>query len=158
MADEIERKFLVVGDTWRDAVADSTEMVQGYLNDTGRASVRVRLAGESANLNIKAAVTGMRRAEYEYPIPVADARAMLETLCGGVVAKQRHRVRVGSHTWEIDVFAGENAPLVVAEIELTHEAEDFVRPDWLGAEVTDDVRYYNHALSIQPYATWRDRA
>lgn len=154
MADEIERKFLVVGEAWRDAVVSTTEIAQGYLNDGGRASVRVRLDGERANLNIKAAVTGMRRAEYEYPIPVDEARALLDTLCGGIVAKQRHRVRVGEHVWEVDVFSGDNAPLVVAEIELADEAEQFVRPDWLSAEVTDDARYYNHALSLQPYATW----
>jgi adenylate cyclase len=155
MATEIEHKFLVVGDGWRREAHASQEFEQGYLCGEGPASVRVRIEGNRANLNIKASVVGMVRAEYEYPIPMEDAREMLANLCVATpVVKTRHWVVYGSHTWEIDEFAGENAPLVVGEIEVDSVDEDFERPPWLGEEVTDDARYYNHALAFTPYAQW----
>ncbi|MGH8443652.1 MAG: CYTH domain-containing protein [Solimonas sp.] len=151
---EIERKFLVVGDAWRDEVSRSLEMRQGYLTREGQASVRVRLEGEAAKLNIKAAVVGSARAEYEYDIPPADCRQLLETLCVGRVEKVRHYIERDGLTWEVDEFSGDNAGLVVAEVELDRVDQAIVRPAWLGRELTDDRRYYNHYLALHPYAGW----
>ncbi len=153
---EIERKFLVISDAWRPQVERSVEMRQGYLSRTeGRASVRVRLEGDTANLNIKAAVVGTARAEYEYQIPVDEAREMLATLCVGRVEKTRHYVDAGNgRSWEIDVFSGDNAGLVVAEIELGSENEAFEKPQWLGRELSAEPRWYNHALALRPYTQW----
>jgi adenylate cyclase len=119
------------------------------------ASVRVRIEGATARLNIKSATLGMRRQEYEYPIPLDDARALLTDLCEQpLIDKMRYLVPFAGHTWEVDVFAGDNAGLVVAEIELQDEAEPFARPAWLGAEVTEDPRYYNVSLVKHPYKDW----
>lgn len=155
---EIERKFLVVDDAWRGQVSRSLEMRQGYLGgEQGRASVRVRLEGEAAKLNIKAAVVGSARAEYEYDIPADDCRQMLDTLCVGRVEKIRHYIDASAGlTWEVDEFLGDNAGLVVAEIELDDAAQSFDKPAWLGREVTDERRYYNHHLALHPYSTWPD--
>lgn len=161
MAIEIERKFLVRGDGWRSAVERSRHMAQGYLHAPGgKASVRVRVDDREARLNIKAAVVGAARAEYDYPMPRADAQEILDTLCVGRVDKTRHYVHHGGHLWEIDEFSGASAGLVVAEIELAAVDAGFARPDWLGEEVTDDARYYNHALAVLPWRRWpgnRDR-
>ncbi len=160
MATEIERKFLLLNDNWRARADAGTALRQGYLSRvTGdnamRSSVRVRTDGKHAFLNIKSATLGIRRQEYEYPLPLADAEAMLAELCvGALVEKVRYHVRLGAHLWEIDVFSGDNAGLVVAEIELAHEDEPFERPDWLGAEVSDDPRYYNSSLADLPYCRW----
>jgi len=154
VAVEIERKFLVRGDGWRAEVARSTRIAQAYLNDEGRASVRVRIEGEQATLNIKQAVAGASRLEFEYPIPLADADAMMRTLGGSRIDKTRHRITVGGLEWEVDEFAGDNAGLIVAEIELPDADWAFERPAWLGDEVTDDPRYYNNQLSRRPYARW----
>lgn len=154
MAIEIERKFLVIDDGWRDHVTESYRLLQGYLGGE-RCSVRVRIQDEDANLNIKALVIGVQRDEYEYPIPMRDAEAMLASLSAGhPVEKRRHLVRHGDHLWEVDEFLGANAGLVVAEIELAVPEEPFPRPDWLGAEVTEDERYYNACLSRHPYSDW----
>ncbi len=155
MATEIERKFLVTGDGWRSAAHQAIKMRHGYLAALGgAASVRVRVQGTQGKLNVKAAKIGMSRAEYEYDIPEAEAEEMLATLCSGLILKTRYYVNVGAHLWEVDVFEGDNAPLIVAEIELSNEEESFVRPDWIGSEVTLDHRYYNHTLSVTPYAQW----
>lgn len=155
MAIEIERKFLVRDDRWRVAVKRSLPMVQGYLGgQDGKASVRVRLEGDAGKLNVKAAVIGTTRAEYEYDMPAAEARQLLDQLCVGVLEKVRHWVPYGAHVWEIDQFGGANDGLVTAEIELGDANEAFARPDWLGAEVTHERRYYNHALALHPYSTW----
>jgi len=155
MATEIERKFLVISDHWRAAAESGVRFRQGYLAGTGKASVRVRVEGQAANLNIKSATLGVRRQEYEYAIPLRDANEMLDALCtGGIVEKTRYRVPVGGHVWEVDVFEGDNTGLVVAEIELDHEDEVFERPAWAGAEVSDDPRYYNVYLAEHPYTSW----
>ena len=161
MAIEIERKFHVTGDGWRAAAHKVVPMAQGYLNDLAtmdrggmHASVRVRLAGEAAFLNLKSLETGHTRQEFDYPIPVADARALLALCVGGLVDKRRHYVKHGGHLWEVDEFLGDNAGLVVAEIELQAADEAFARPDWLGAEVTESTRYYNLALATRPYSQW----
>ncbi len=157
MGVEIERKFLVAGDGWRQEVVSSKTLRQGYLALTERCSVRVRIAGDDANLNFKGLTIGIRRSEFEYPIPLADAEAMLEDYCGAnVIDKRRHLVDHAGHRGEIDEFAGENAGLVVAELELESEDEAFERPDWLGEEVTGDIRYYNVALVQHPYRSWPD--
>jgi adenylate cyclase len=153
---EIERKFLVRSDAWRHQVRVSTQMRQGYLNNEEHCSVRVRVAGDQAWLNLKGVTLGAQRLEFEYAIPLADAQRMLEALsCKPVIEKTRHQVDVGRHTWEIDVFEGANAGLIVAEIELDDPDEAFERPPWVGAEVTDDSRYYNTCLASYPYTHWQ---
>lgn len=157
MATEIERKFLVLSDTWRSHVTRATRYRQGYLGSAETSSVRVRVSDTNAYLNIKGATVGVTRLEYEYPIPSADAHEMLDRLCRKpLIEKTRHLVDHAGHCWEIDVFEGDNAGLIVAEIELKAEDELFVRPDWLGKEVSDDTRYYNVSLVTQPYKTWGD--
>lgn len=152
---EIERKFLVVGDRWRQEVTHSLEMRQGYLaGEGGRASVRVRLEGDEARLNIKAAVIGSARDEYEYPMPAEDCRRLLETLCVGRLEKIRHYIEHEGLTWEVDEFLHDNAGLIVAEVELGAVDQTFVKPDWLGRELTDDRRYYNHHLALHPWKGW----
>jgi adenylate cyclase len=155
---EIERKFLVVGDAWRRDVSRSEPMAQGYLAcpPVSRCSVRVRIAGEDAWLNIKSATLGVERDGYEYAIPHADAERMLATLCGERVEKIRHHVAAGAHVFEVDEFLGENAGLVVAEVELAHADEPFERPAWLSREVTPIARYYNVNLASHPYSRWTD--
>ncbi|WP_300616869.1 CYTH domain-containing protein [Dokdonella sp.] len=156
MGIEIERKFLVVGDAWRDAVSRSEAMVQGYLAGPpgARCSVRVRIAGERAWLNIKSATPGVKRDEYEYEIPLADARRQLDTLAADVIEKRRHYVEVDGHCFEVDEFGGDNAGLVVAELELDSVDAAYPHPSWLGNEVSDLVRYYNVNLAAYPYARW----
>lgn len=155
MGQEIERKFLVRADSWREEVDRVTHMVQGYLPTSQGVTVRVRIAGERAFLTIKGATSGISRAEFEYAIPVVDAEQILSTLAGpGVIDKQRHVVTHAGRRWEVDVFAGDNEGLVLAEVEL-ESADDVVDlPDWAGAEVSDDPRYFNVALSSRPYTTW----
>lgn len=161
MGVEIERKFLVADARWREAVQRSVPMRQGYLVDAralhagqARASVRVRVAGDCAWLNIKAATPGIERAEYEYPIPPEDAHELLATLCDGVLEKTRHHVRVDGVLFEVDEFAGANAGLIVAEVELPAVDALFPRPPWLGREVTDQPRYYNVNLLAHPWSAW----
>ncbi|RCS30818.1 CYTH domain-containing protein [Rhodanobacter denitrificans] len=161
MAIEIERKFLLANDGWRAAVERSEPIAQGYLvgakalrDGSARASVRARLAGEQAWLNIKAATPGIARAEFEYPIPVEDARSLLAALCDGVLEKTRHYVRVDGVLFEVDEFAGDNAGLLVAEVELPAVDAPFPRPPWLGREVSVLTRYYNVNLIAHPYRQW----
>jgi adenylate cyclase len=155
MGIEVERKFLVSDESWRDGVTSSTRIVQGYIAQTGSATVRVRVKGDRGFLTIKGLSVGVSRSEFEYEVPVADALAMLDELAQGpVIDKVRHLVPVGGHVWEVDVFAGENAPLVMAEVELADSQEAFDRPDWAGVEVSDDQRYFNVNLARSPYSTW----
>ena len=155
MATEIERKFLLSSDRWRDSADSGTRLRQGYLIGAEKSSVRIRIEGERANINIKSATLGVRRQEYEYPIPLADAEEMLDTLCEQPqIEKTRYHVPLGGHVWEVDVFAGDNAGLVVAEVELEDENEPFERPEWLGEEVSEDTRYYNVCLIRHPYKDW----
>lgn len=156
MATEIERKFLLRDDSWRAAVQGSVKMIQGYLANTERGSVRVRLAGDRATLNLKSMTLGVTRSEYDYAIPAADAQSILDSLClRPLIEKTRHHVHWGGLLWEIDEFHGENAGLVVAELELSHAQQDFARPPWLGPEVSDDPRYYNVCLVEHPYRAWK---
>ncbi|HEY4202060.1 MAG TPA: CYTH domain-containing protein [Devosiaceae bacterium] len=155
MAIEIERKFLVRDPSWQTAVTDRITIRQGYLATGHNATVRVRIGNERATLTIKSGGVGMARAEYEYEIPVGDAGQMLDTLAlRPLIEKTRHRLRVAGHLWEIDVFAGDNAGLIVAEIELESPDEVFAEPQWLGAEITGDARYYNSSLIEHPFGSW----
>jgi adenylate cyclase len=152
---EIERKFRIANDAWRQQIRSSTLLRQGYLANTARASVRVRLAGDEAWLSVKAMTPGRARAEYEAAIRVDDANDMLARLCEGpLIEKWRHIVIHGGNEWEIDEFLGENAGLVIAELELDCEQEEFAAPSWLGNEVTHDERYYNFKLSQHPWRRW----
>jgi adenylate cyclase len=155
MGKEIERKFLVADDTWREQVHRSVDMRQGYLCSGKGASVRARISGDEAYLNIKSAVPGIERIEFEYAIPRADADRMLATLCPHpLIEKTRHYIRCGRHTWEVDVFGGANQGLIIAEIELGDVDEQFERPAWLGQEVSGDPRYYNNRLAEHPFKDW----
>lgn len=155
MATEIERKFLVRDASWREHADAGTAYRQGYMAGAERASVRVRREGEQAFLNIKSATLGIRRLEFEYPIPPQEADTLLAQLCQQpLIDKTRYHVHHGRHIWEVDVFHGDNAGLVVAEIELQHEDEVFETPPWLGEEVSHDPRYYNVSLVRHPFKDW----
>jgi adenylate cyclase len=155
MALEIEHKFLLVNDDWRSEVKKSVYYKQGYLSSSPLSSVRVRISENQAWLNIKSATIGSFRQEFEYEIPLADANSILDELClKPLIEKTRHFIEHAPHLWEIDEFTGDNAGLIVAEIELTDIGEAFARPDWLGKEVTDDIRYYNNCLAKNPYKNW----
>lgn len=156
MALEIERKFLVKKYLWQPQVVGE-RLVQGYLtNKKERASVRVRLSGEQAYLSIK----GLRgeglitRLEYEYPIPVLEAQELLDNFAGNIVEKIRYTQAIAGDVWEVDEFLGANSGLLLAEIELESESQEFNKPIWLGQEVSADYRYLNSYLAEQPYSTW----
>lgn len=154
MGVETERKFLVSDDSWRAAVEGSRLLRQGYLAIDGKTAVRVRTDGQDARITIKGAPEGLSRAEFEYAVPVDDAEELLGLCRGRIVEKDRHRVRVGRHLWEVDEFQGSNQGLIVAEVELGTADEAFERPHWLGAEVSDDPRYLNASLSVRPFRDW----
>jgi adenylate cyclase len=154
MAKEIERKFLVDPDLLGPLEA-GVAMSQAYVSSGENAVVRVRIAGDEAWLTLKGRNTGPVRSEFEYPIPVLDARQMIEEFCGGrVISKTRYLRQYGNYRWEIDVFDGANAGLVLAEVELSDPAEEPPLPDWVGLEVTEDSRYFNNSLYARPYSGW----
>ena len=156
MGVEIERKFLPSGDAWRQ-LGEPVLLRQGYLCSDPERTVRVRIEGEKGALTIKSKGSGVRRGEWEYPIPLPEAQELLDTLCERpLVEKYRRRIEHAGFTWEVDEFLGENAGLVVAEIELPAEDAVFDKPDWIGQEVTSDKRYYNSNLIRSPYSTWTD--
>ena len=153
---EIERKFLVTGDAWRQQAA-GRQYRQGYLSCDPARSVRIRLAGEEAWLTIKGVSQGAARAEYEYRIPVDEAREMLDKLClQPLIEKTRYVVEYSGLTWEVDEFFGDNAGLLIAEVELESEDQAIELPDWVGEDVTYDTRYYNASLIANPYTRWAD--
>ena len=152
---EIERKFLLVDESWRSAADAGTRMLQGYLSNSEKSSIRVRISGDVAHLNIKSAEPGCVRREYEYPIPVSDAEELLADLCHeALIEKIRYKVNFSGFIWEIDVFSGDNLGLVVAEIELDDLEQKFPRPPWIGREVSDEIRYYNSHLISYPFRLW----
>lgn len=153
---EIERKFLVTGEGWR--TTSGRLIRQGYLSLDPERTVRIRSAGDSAWITIKGLSNGPTRAEFEYPVPTHDLQPLLDLCHRPLVEKTRHRVEHEGHTWEIDEFHGDNAGLVVAEIELEQEDATIPLPGWLGREVTTDRRYFNSNLSINPYRNWKDEA
>ncbi len=153
MATEIERKFLVVGDFPTES---ASSIVQAYLNLDPERIVRVRIESGAATLAVKGGVKGIRHLEFEYQIPEADARTLLTLSVGNTIEKTRYHCTYGLHTWEIDVFRGANRGLVVAEIELDDESEEFEVPEWIGKEVSEDLRYRDAMLAVNPYGQWND--
>ena len=154
MGTEIERKFLVDLVAWKPQ-GPGVRFTQGYLSTDKERVVRVRIEGERAKLTIKGMTTGVSRAEYEYELPLDDARQLLEGLCHRpLIDKHRHVEWHEGKRWEIDVFHAENEGLVVAELELQREDEAFTSPDWLGPEVSHDPRYFNSSLQRHPYRDW----
>jgi len=156
MNQEIERKFIVVDAAWRESrpAATAFDIEQAYVCTGAGKSVRVRIVDNTATLTIKGATEGYTRAEFEYDIPLDDARALLGLCQGYPIAKRRYTLEFEGKDWIVDEFSGENAGLVVAEIELDDEAESFGRPDWLGEEVSDKPEYFNSSLATRPYASW----
>jgi adenylate cyclase len=150
---EIERKFLVQDESWR-GLGEKVFLSQGYLSSDPDRIVRVRLQGEQAFLTIKGRAQGISRSEWEYAIPVEEAQAMLASLCTVRIEKWRHKIMIDGLLWEVDEFLGANAGLVVAEVELLSEMQEFIKPTWLGQEVSNDHRYANSSLFKQPFSTW----
>jgi adenylate cyclase len=154
VAVEIERKFLVDQGLWKPE-SEGIRYRQGYLSVQPERVVRVRVAGDQARLTLKGASERLSRLEFEYPIPMDDATILLERMClRPLIEKTRYRRPFGKHVWEIDVFHGDNAGLIVAEIEISDEAEDFERPPWIGEDVSDDPRYLNANLAVRPFRSW----
>lgn len=150
---EIERKFLLKGDGWKQG-AKGVHYMQAYVNEPGENTVRVRIEGERGVLTIKSKAKGISRQEFEYEIPLQDAEALMRICRTPIVEKYRYKVEYAGHCWEIDEFVGLNAGLVMAEIELKSESEPFEKPDWIGEEVTADKRYYNSHLARYPFSKW----
>lgn len=153
---EIERKFLVNSETFKQQATSQTRIVQGFLNTDPERTVRVRIRGEEGFLTVKGASneSGTTRFEWETEISVAEAANLIDLCEAGILEKVRFEVPLGKHNFEVDEFLGENKGLILAEVELSHEDERFERPDWLGQEVTGQVQYYNSQLSIKPYKEW----
>jgi CYTH domain-containing protein len=157
MATEIERKFLVDKMKWH--AAEKTEGVlyrQGYLTNGNHPAIRVRIAGHKAFITLKGKNEGIARKEFEYEIAVDEATDMLDNFAVSEVEKVRYRIYYQDKLWEVDEFKGTNSGLILAEIELQHEKEMFTLPDWVTKEVSDDARYYNSNLSVNPYNSWKD--
>ncbi|MBN1008368.1 CYTH domain-containing protein [Amphritea pacifica] len=154
MAQEIERKFLVNMDKV-DLPEQGLTICQGYIQTTDKTTVRIRIMGDKAFLTLKGETKGISRSEFEYEVPVTDARQMLDELCKGpVVDKTRYLISHKNHLWELDIFAGDNEGLIVAEVELDSEDEQPELPDWVTEEVTGDRRYYNSNLLTHPFKNW----
>ncbi len=154
MGREIERKFLVKGDAWR-SLAEGVRYRQGYLSTVKERTVRVRTIQDKGYLTIKGISKGLSRAEFEYEIPFEDASEMLDELCERpLIEKSRYKIKYAGLIWEVDEFAGENQGLIVAEVELEGEDQGVEMPDWVGAEVSEDPRYYNANLIAHPYNRW----
>lgn len=154
---EIERKFLVKNDKFKAEAFKSVPIIQGYLNSNHKRDVRVRVKGEQGALTIKGPLLndGISRFEWEKKITIEEAKSLLLLCEKGVIDKTRYEVKVGSHVFEVDEFFGDNEGLVIAEVELNRENEYFMKPDWLGNEVTGNIRYYNSELSKIPYKLWK---
>lgn len=156
MAIEVEHKFLLANNEWRKHIYRSIKYKQGYLSSMPTSSIRVRISDEHAWLNIKSATIGTQRHEFEYEIPLSDANEILNGLCRKpLIEKTRHYVVDNNNIWEIDEFEGKNKGLIVAEIELKEAGQSFVKPPWIGIEVTEDLRYYNNNLAVHPYSEWK---
>lgn len=154
MAQEIERKYLLKEDSWRN-LAEGTVYCQGYIATQDKTTVRVRIVGQQGYLTIKGASIGYSRLEFEYPIPVEDAQEMLNTLCQRpFIEKIRYKIAWGGLIWEIDEFQGLNQGLILAEVELTHSDQDILLPPWIGEEVSHDSRYFNSYLVKHPFSQW----
>lgn len=159
MGVEIERKFLVDPQKWEQfEKPEGKPYKQGYLVNEKHKTVRIRTAGDQAFITIKGATEGFTRKEFEYEIPLKDARELLKNFDLQGIEKTRYRIPLGGKVWEIDVFSGGNEGLIVAEIELKSETDEFEKPDFLLEEVTDDARYYNSNLVLQPFKSWETSA
>jgi adenylate cyclase len=155
MPQEIERKFLVLDDSYKKGAFKKVRYRQGYLASRPKTTVRIRVAGEEAFITVKGPTKGITRLEFEYPIPLEHGETMLNTLCGQpLIEKDRYTVIYQGHEWVVDEFFGANGGLVVAEIELDSESSEFSHPEWLGKEVSDDPRYHNSKLQKHPYSDW----
>ncbi|MBE9129687.1 CYTH domain-containing protein [Coleofasciculus sp. LEGE 07081] len=158
MATEIERKFLVKGEQWRDFATEGKVYRQGYIPTENNTTVRVRLVGEQGYLTLKGPRIGVSRSEYEYSIPAQDAREMLDNFCQRpLIEKTRYKIALRGLLWEVDEFVGENEGLILAEVELTDENQAIELPDWIGQDVSDESRYYNANLVQYPYNKWSNR-
>ena len=158
MAKEIERKFLVTGD-FKSNVKKSQRIIQGYLSSVPERTVRVRIKGDKGFITVKGIgnETGASRFEWEKEIPVDEVKELLKICEPGIIDKTRYLVDVGNHTFEVDEFYGDNEGLVIAEVELKDENENFEKPEWLGEEVTGDKKYYNSMLMKNPYKNWKEK-
>lgn len=155
MAKEIERKFLVIGDKWRE-LAKGTHYRQGYLNSIKERTVRIRTIDDKAYLTVKGPTVGVTRMEFEYEIPYNDCIEMLDNLAEKpIIEKARYKIKVDDLVWEIDEFFGVNDGLIVAEVELQSEEQKFEKPEWIGEEISGDPRYFNSNLVSNPYTTWK---
>ncbi|MPM07537.1 Inorganic triphosphatase [bioreactor metagenome] len=156
MAQEIERKFLVKSEDFKKEASKETRITQGYLSSVPERTVRVRIKGNRGFITVKGvgSASGASRFEWEMEIPVNEVEDLLKICEPGVIDKTRYEIKAGKHTFEVDEFYGDNNGLVVAEVELDSESELFVKPDWLGEEVTGDTRYYNSMLMKSPYTKW----
>ena len=154
---EIERKFLVSSEAYKEVAKHKERIVQGFLNTYKERTVRVRIKGDAGYITVKGVSNseGTTRFEWEKEISVSEAEALLRICEVGSIDKMRYEIPVGKHVFEVDEFFGSNAGLVVAEIELSEVNEAFIKPEWLGEEVTGDIRYYNSLLSKKPYTTWK---
>ena len=154
---EIERKFLVNSDTFKKEVFKKTRICQGFLNTDKERTVRIRVKGKRGFITIKglSSKNGLSRFEWEKEIPIDEANALLKLCEPTIIDKIRYEIKAGNHTFEVDEFFGDNEGLIIAEVELNSENEDFEKPDWLGKEVTGDIKYYNSQLSKQPYKNWK---
>ena len=154
---EIERKFLVKSTAFKAEAYKQTRIVQGFLNTDKARTVRVRLKGEQGFITVKgpSSSDGLERFEWEKEIAKNEAEALLKICEEGVIDKTRYEVKAGKHTFEIDEFYGDNEGLIVAEVELVTKEDQFIKPEWLGTEVTGDVKYYNSQLSKHPFKLWK---
>lgn len=155
MAKEIERKFLVIGNKWRE-LANGTHYRQGYLNSIKERTVRIRTINDKAYLTVKGPTVGVTRMEFEYEIPYNDCVEMLDNLAEKpIIEKTRYKIKADNLVWEIDEFFGVNEGLIVAEVELQSEEQKFEKPEWIGEEISGDPRYFNSNLVNNPYTTWK---
>lgn len=154
MGTEIERKYLIIDDSWKTKASEGIEIKQGYLNSEAKRTVRIRISGEQGWLTIKGKNENLTRKEFEYDIPLTDALELLNLCEKPIIEKTRYIFLDNGNSWEIDVFSGENEGLVIAEIELSREDQEFTIPEWVGEEVSMDVRYYNSSLISNPFVNW----
>jgi adenylate cyclase len=151
---EIERKFLIKNDAWKTAADNGTKIEQGYLNSNKERTVRVRIYGDAGFLTVKGKNNKLTRQEFEYNIPLVDAQELLKLCEKPLIEKTRYLIKENNHSWEIDIFEGENKGLEIAEIEIEKEKEEINYPDWLGKEVSNESKYYNSSLILRPYCKW----